>query len=117
MIIEDSDSEQISPGLLITTWYSLVTPLCLSILIHILCLSLSPLPNGSSLLRHVSVIVLEIFVFSSSSKNSRKNSDWLSLSFSPPLRHFQAAGQNHILENVYFMHINVNLGNEVFRKV
>ena len=33
------------------------------------------------------------------------------------MKHFQAAGQNHVVENVYSMYNNVNLGNEVSRKV
>ena len=33
------------------------------------------------------------------------------------MKHFQAAGQNHIVEKVYSLYNNVNLRNEVSRKV
>ena len=54
-------------------------------------------------------------MFSSGSKNLRESFDGPSLSL--PVKHFQAAGQNHVVENVYSMYNNVNLGNEVSRKV
>lgn len=54
-------------------------------------------------------------MFSSGSKNLREVSDGPSLRL--PMKHFQAAGKNHIVENVYSMYNIVNLGNEVSGKV
>ena len=54
-------------------------------------------------------------MFCSGSKNLREGSDGPSLSL--PMKHFQAAGQNHVVEKVYSMYNNVNLRNEVSRKV
>ena len=46
-------------------------------------------------------------MFCSGSKSLREGSDGPSLSL--PMKHFQAAGQNHVVENVYSMYNNVNL--------
>lgn len=54
-------------------------------------------------------------MFCSGSKSLREGSDGPSLSL--PMKHFQAAGQNHVVENVYSMYNNVNLRNGISRKV